>query len=60
MVFTWLLHGTADYGCYAEYLLEWQHHIRDHPERPVHIMYYENMKQVGMCVYCFAVSYIFL
>ncbi|XP_052801041.1 sulfotransferase 1A1-like [Mya arenaria] len=39
------MRGEVDYGSYPDYLRDWQTLIRDHPELPVLILYYEDLKQ---------------
>merc|ERR1712137_133126 len=39
------MRGEVDYGSYPEYLLEWQQHIRDNPDIPLHILHYEDLKK---------------
>ncbi|XP_052802479.1 sulfotransferase 1C4-like [Mya arenaria] len=38
------MRGETDWGSYPKYLLEWQQFIKENPDCPVHIVYYENMK----------------
>ena len=38
---------SVEYGSYPEYLLEWQRFIRDNPDFPILIVYYEDLKKVN-------------
>ena len=40
-----------DYGSWFDYTLQWEKLIHDNPELPVHIMSYEDMKQVMTAVH---------
>ncbi|XP_060586076.1 sulfotransferase 1A2-like [Ruditapes philippinarum] len=35
--------GGVDYGSYPEYLREWQTFIKENPDFPVHVVYYEDL-----------------
>ncbi|KAH3884072.1 hypothetical protein DPMN_008044 [Dreissena polymorpha] len=37
--------GEVDYGGYPEYLRQWQRFIEEHPDVPMHVMYYEDLKE---------------
>jgi len=39
------MRGEVDYGSYPVFLLEWQKAIEDNPDWPIHIVYYEDLKQ---------------
>lgn len=42
------LDGKLDYGLYDEYLIEWEEAIKNGIGFPLHIMYYEDLKEFGM------------
>jgi hypothetical protein len=39
---------TVEYGKYTDYLKEWEKEIQNGVGYPLHIMYYEDMKIVGL------------
>lgn len=39
------MRGEVDYGSYPEYLYEWQSFMKENPVYPLHVMYYEDLKQ---------------
>ena len=38
---------TVDYGLYDQYLREWEEAIKKGPGFPLHIMYFEDLKDVS-------------
>ena len=36
-----------DYGPYDQYLMEWEEQIKNDPGFPLHILYYEDLKDVS-------------
>ncbi|XP_053376099.1 sulfotransferase 1B1-like [Mercenaria mercenaria] len=43
------MRGETDYGSYPEYLREWQTFIRENPDFPVLVLYYEDLKRDCLC-----------
>ncbi|KAH3882250.1 hypothetical protein DPMN_006184 [Dreissena polymorpha] len=41
------MRGEVDYGGYPEYLRQWKHFMDEHPDVPMHVMYYEDLKEAG-------------
>ncbi|KAH3868557.1 hypothetical protein DPMN_031706 [Dreissena polymorpha] len=39
------MRGEVDYGGYPEYLRHWQRFMTEHPDVPMHVMYYEDIKE---------------
>ncbi|XP_060605454.1 sulfotransferase 1A1-like [Ruditapes philippinarum] len=39
------MRGEVDYGSYPEYLREWQTFMKENPDVPIHLVYYENLHQ---------------
>ncbi|KAJ8317803.1 hypothetical protein KUTeg_004645, partial [Tegillarca granosa] len=46
--FNRFLNGNIDFGSWFEYTLDWETTIKEHPELPIHVMYFENLKQNGI------------
>ncbi|XP_041378163.1 sulfotransferase family cytosolic 1B member 1-like [Gigantopelta aegis] len=40
-----MLEGKVDYNSWFDYVLQWEKAIKDHPELPIHIIYYEDYKE---------------
>lgn len=43
------LKGKLDNGLYGQYLTEWEDAIKEGPGFPLHIVYYEDLKDFGVC-----------
>ena len=39
---------TVDYGLYDQYLAEWEEQMKNGVGFPLHIVYYEDLKDVGI------------
>ncbi|KAH3882341.1 hypothetical protein DPMN_006276 [Dreissena polymorpha] len=39
------MRGEVDYGGYPEYLRQWQRFMEEHSDVPIHVMYYEDLKE---------------
>ncbi|KAK3093124.1 hypothetical protein FSP39_011381 [Pinctada imbricata] len=42
------IEGNVDYGSWFDYTVDWERVMKEDPEYPVHMMYYEDMKENGM------------
>ena len=38
---------SADYNSWFDYVRQWERVIDDNPDYPIHVMYFEDMKEVG-------------
>ena len=37
---------AVDNGSWFDYVRDWEQMVKDNPEHPVHLLYYEDMKEV--------------
>ena len=47
VIYCFVLYFTVDYGPYDQYLMEWEEQIKNDPGFPLHILYYEDLKDVS-------------
>lgn len=39
--------GHVDYGSWFDFVLDWEKAIENHPDHPIHVLFYEDMKEDG-------------
>nr|KAG5713288.1 hypothetical protein BaRGS_007815 [Batillaria attramentaria] len=39
------LEGNVDWGAYSEWLMQWERMMEQHPDHPVHVLSYEDLKK---------------
>ena len=60
LIYCFVLYFTVDYGPYDQYLMEWEEQIKNDPGFPLHILYYEDLKDVSVYLSSLAIQHAFL